>query len=44
MLPFVDEFRPVHNLNALADLCAALGEGGAARQTDPRQWLAGMAA
>ena len=44
MLPFVDEFRPVHNLNALADLCAALGEGGGARQTDPRQWLAGMAA
>ena len=25
MLPYVDEFRPVHNLNALADLCAALG-------------------
>jgi hypothetical protein len=24
MLPHVDEFRPVHNLNALADLCASL--------------------
>jgi uncharacterized protein with von Willebrand factor type A (vWA) domain len=24
MLPHVDEFRPVHNLHALADLCAAL--------------------
>ena len=35
MLPHVDEFRPVHNLNALADLCASLSDSGA-RQTDPR--------
>ena len=35
MLPHVDEFRAVHNLNALADLCAALSAGNAA------QWAAG---
>lgn len=35
MLPHVDEFRAVHNLNALADLCAALsGDGG---RRDPRK-------
>ena len=39
MLPHVDEFRAVHNLNALADLCAALGAGGS-RESDPRRWLA----
>jgi hypothetical protein len=38
MLPYVDEFRPVHNLNALSDLCAALGRGPS-RETDPRLWL-----
>ena len=38
MLPHVDEFRPVHNLEALADLCAALGTGRT-RETDPRLWL-----
>ena len=39
MLPFVDEFRAVHNLNALADVCAALsGKGG--RMSDPKTWLA----
>lgn len=38
MLPHVDEFRPVHNLEALADLCQALS--GRARPThDPRTWL-----
>ena len=26
MLPFVDDFRTVHSLNSLADICAALGE------------------
>ncbi len=40
MLPHVDEFRPVHNLEALADLCAALGATGSA-ETDPRRWLGG---
>lgn len=40
MLPHVDEFRPVHNLNALGDLCAALSRRpGDDRQTDPRRWL-----
>jgi uncharacterized protein len=39
MLPYVDEFRAVHNLNALADVCAALsGKGG--RMSDPKLWLA----
>ncbi len=38
MLPHVDEFRPVHNLNALSDLCAALG-AQRTRETDPRLWL-----
>jgi uncharacterized protein len=43
MLPYVDEFRPVHNLNALADLCASL-DRAAARDADPRLWLASRAA
>lgn len=38
MLPYVDEFRPVHNLNALGDLCASLG-APASRQSDPRLWI-----
>nr|WMC94870.1 VWA domain-containing protein [Aminobacter aminovorans] len=38
MLPYVDEFRPVHNLNALGDLCASLG-APASRDTDPRLWM-----
>jgi uncharacterized protein len=38
MLPHVDEFRPVHNLNALSDLCASLG-AARTRETDPRLWL-----
>ncbi len=39
MLPFVHEFRPVHNLASIADLCRALSgaQGGAA--VDPREWL-----
>ena len=38
MLPHVDEFRPVHTLDALADLCASLSS--APRQkVDPKQWL-----
>jgi len=39
MLPHVDEFRPVHNLEALGDLCAALGATGRSRDTDPRHWM-----
>jgi uncharacterized protein with von Willebrand factor type A (vWA) domain len=38
MLPHVDEFRPVHNLESVAELCRALsGEAGAAG--DPKAWL-----
>jgi uncharacterized protein with von Willebrand factor type A (vWA) domain len=38
MLPHVDEFRPVHTLNALADLCASLSADSASR-ADPRRFL-----
>ena len=39
MLPHVDEFRPIHSLEAVADLCRVLaGDGGAA--ADPKRWLA----
>jgi uncharacterized protein with von Willebrand factor type A (vWA) domain len=38
MLPHVDEFRPVHNLNALADLVASLGKGPP-QEVDPRRWI-----
>jgi uncharacterized protein with von Willebrand factor type A (vWA) domain len=37
MLPHVDEFRPVHNLAALSDLCASLSDSRA-RRFDPRPW------
>jgi uncharacterized protein with von Willebrand factor type A (vWA) domain len=37
MLPHVDEFRPVHNLNALADLCASLS-ARRSHNFDPRLW------
>ncbi|HET9904466.1 MAG TPA: VWA domain-containing protein [Xanthobacteraceae bacterium] len=38
MLPHVDEFRPIHNLESVAELCRALSQdGGTAR--DPRAWL-----
>ncbi|MBZ9760793.1 VWA domain-containing protein [Mesorhizobium sp. CA8] len=40
MLPYVDEFRAVHNLDALADLCASLDQRPAA-SVDPRRWLQG---
>ena len=40
MLPFVDEFRPIHNLRAVGELCAALGASGS-EAADPRRWLAG---
>jgi uncharacterized protein len=41
MLPYVDEFRPVHNLASMEDLCRALSghrkrEG---RSGDPKGWL-----
>jgi uncharacterized protein with von Willebrand factor type A (vWA) domain len=39
MLPFVDEFRPIHNLRAVADLCGALGKARPG-EADPKAWLA----
>jgi uncharacterized protein with von Willebrand factor type A (vWA) domain len=38
MLPHVDEFRAVHNLNALSDLCASLDQKHNI-VTDPKRWL-----
>lgn len=38
MLPHVDEFRPIHNLESMAGLVAALSRSGA-RGHDPRAWL-----
>ncbi len=38
MMPYVDEFRPVHSLNSLSDLAAALGKR-AGPAHDPRKWL-----
>lgn len=40
IMPHVDEFRPVHNLESLEDLAAALSYSGKAGH-DPRRWLAG---
>ncbi len=37
MMPHVDEFRPVHNLESLADLAHALA-GKASVAHDPRKW------
>ncbi|MCO5729953.1 VWA domain-containing protein [Rhizobium sp. SSA_523] len=39
ILPHVDEFRPMHNLNSLADLAAALS-GLTSQSADPRDFLA----
>jgi uncharacterized protein with von Willebrand factor type A (vWA) domain len=41
MLPHVDEFRSVHNLESIADLCAAISatSGSLDRGVDPRLWL-----
>ncbi len=38
MLPHVDEFRPVHNLESLASLVEALRDG-AGRAGDPKVWM-----
>ncbi len=43
MLAHVDEFRPVHSLDAMDGLCRALA-APAGRDTDPRRWLAAAAA
>ena len=38
MLPHVDEFRPIHNLQSMAALVAALARGGD-RTGDPKAWM-----
>ena len=38
MLPHVDEFRPIHNLESMAALVAALQSGGG-RAADPKAWM-----
>jgi uncharacterized protein with von Willebrand factor type A (vWA) domain len=38
MMPYVDEFRPVHNLDSLADLAVTLAAPRRAEH-DPRNWL-----
>lgn len=38
MLPHVDEFRTVHSLESIDDLCRALGSE-TTREADPRRWL-----
>ncbi|WP_181763150.1 VWA domain-containing protein [Mesorhizobium sp. B2-4-13] len=38
MLPHVDEFRAVHNLDALADLCTSLDKKSVL-SVDPRRWM-----
>ena len=38
MLPHVDEFRPIHNLESMTELCRALSAQGS-RAGDPREWL-----
>ncbi len=38
MLPHVHEFRPIHSLASMEELCRALGSGGSAG-ADPRAWL-----
>lgn len=39
ILPFVDEFRPVHNLNSLNELIEALSRAPARRQEGMQEWL-----
>lgn len=39
MLPHVDEFRPIHNLQSMADLVAALALEKGGKSSDPRKWL-----
>ena len=38
ILPHVDEFRPIHNLDSIAELCRALSAQGS-RAGDPKEWL-----
>jgi uncharacterized protein len=38
MLPHVDEFRPIHNLESISSLVAAFGRGDG-RAGDPKAWM-----
>ena len=38
MLPHVDELRPIHNLNAMKDLCRALSADGDGK-AEAKYWL-----
>jgi uncharacterized protein with von Willebrand factor type A (vWA) domain len=38
ILPYVDEFRPIHNLDSIAELTRALSSTGS-RAGDPKEWL-----
>lgn len=42
MLPHVDEFRPIHNLDSVASLCRALSRDAQA-VADPKAWLRAVA-
>lgn len=40
MLPHVDEFRAIHSLDSMADLCSALmADGRNLPDVDPRRWM-----
>jgi uncharacterized protein len=41
MLPHVDEFRPIHNLESMGELVAALSKGGGS--ADPKAWMQSVA-
>jgi uncharacterized protein len=41
ILPHVDELRPIHSLESMADLCRALSEHGS--HVDPKTWLSKVA-
>ena len=42
MMPYVDEFRPVHSLDSLRDLATALA-GRPGPEHDPKRWLRAVA-
>jgi len=42
MLPHVDEMRPIHNLESMSGLVAALADGGDS-SADPKVWLRSVA-
>lgn len=39
MLPFVDQFRPIHSLNAVSDLCQCLSQSPSRAEDNPKLWL-----